>query len=481
MRGVTPEANVGDFPASDGYTLSRADPMRHARCSSPFYLALAIGLTLSAPIASAQGGRRGPPKTGSFQTDVPPIALNAILARPTSTAVTLSLLSAADRDVVVVLEGEAPRRLPQHLRAGEPASVELTGLVADRAYRYHIEGAEPLLAGSFRTARRPGAGFRFVLQADSHLDERSDTRIYATALGNMRADSADFLIDLGDTFMSEKYPDFRTASAQYYAQRSYFGLVGNTLPVFLVQGNHDGELGWTAANASWAAAMRTRYFPPVLANDFYVSAPSAKNYYAWQWGDAAFLVLDPFVATTDRPNRAGTSWAWTLGKEQYDWLVRTLDRSTARYTFVFLHHLVGGTGYEARGGAEASRFFEWGGANLDGSPGFAARRPGWALPIHDLLLKYHVTAVFHGHDHLYVRQERDGIAYQEVPQPSLAREGGINSAEEYGYRSGTLFGSPGHVRVTVDSTRAVVEFVRSRLSTGNGGIVDRYELKPRPR
>jgi hypothetical protein len=257
--------------------------------------------------------------------------------------------------------------------------------------------------------------------------------------------------------------------------------VGNTLPVYLVQGNHDGELGWTPANASWAAAMRTRYFPPVLANDFYGSAPSAKSYYAWQWGDASFIVLDPFLATTERPNRAGTSWAWTLGKEQYDWLVRTLDRSKARYTFVFLHHLVGGTGYEARGGAEASRFFEWGGANLDGAPGFAAHRPGWALPIHDLLVQHHVTAVFHGHDHLYVHQERDGIAYQEIPQPSLAREGGINSAEEYGYRSGTLFGSPGHVRVTVDSTRAVVEFVRSRLSAGNGGIVDRYELKPRPR
>jgi hypothetical protein len=118
---------------------------------------------------------------------------------------------------------------------------------------------------------------------------------------------------------------------------------------------------------------------------------------------------------------------------------------------------------------------------LDGSAGFAARRPGWGLPIHDLLVKHHVTAVFHGHDHLYVHQERDGIAYQEVPQPSLAREGGINSADEYGYRSGTLFGSPGHIRVTVDASRALVEFVRSRLSAGNGGIVDRYELKPRPR
>jgi len=455
--------------------------MRHAPRSSPFCLALALGLILSAPIASAQGGRRGPPKTGSFQTDVPPIALNAILARPTDSGVSLSVLSATDRDVSVSIDEEPNRRVAQRLRAGEPSTVELTGLHADRAYHYSVDGGTTRLSGSFRTARSASSTFRFVIQADSHLDERSDTRIYSNTLSNMRADSADFLIDLGDTFMSEKYADFRTAAAQYYAQRSYFGLVGNTLPLFLVQGNHDGELGWTPSNATWAAGMRTTYFPAVSANGFYSTASAARNYYAWHWGDATFIVLDPFAATTNRPNRAGTSWAWTLGKEQYDWLVGTLEHTSSRYTFVFLHHLVGGTGYEARGGAEASRYFEWGGANLDGSPGFSSQRPGWGVPIHDLLVKHHVTAVFHGHDHLYVHQERDGIAYQEVPQPSLAREGGINSAEEYGYRSGTLFGSPGHVRVTVDSSRATVEFLRSRLSAGNRGVVDRYELKPRPR
>lgn len=428
--------------------------------------------------ADAQGGRRGPPATGTFQTDVAPIDLNVILARPTPTGVTLSLLSGTDRDATVVIDAEPVQRRAQKLRAGEPVTMEVTGLQADHTYHYSVDGGTTQRSGTFHTARGKGATFRFVLQADSHLDERSDLRVYTNTLTNMRADSADFLIDLGDTFMSEKYADFRTASAQYYAQRSYFGLIGNTLPVFLVQGNHDGELGWTPANAVWAAGLRTKYFPPVAADGFYRTPGTARNYYAWRWGDATFIVLDPFAETTVRPNRAGTSWAWTLGKSQYDWLVATLENNPSPYTFVFLHHLVGGSGYEARGGSEASRFFEWGGANLDGSPGFSTQRPGWGMPIHDLLVKHQVTAVFHGHDHLYVHQERDGIAYQEVPQPSLGREGGINSAEEYGYRSGTLFGSPGHLRITVDSAKAQVEFIRSRLAAGNGGIVDRYELKP---
>jgi hypothetical protein len=37
------------------------------------------------------------------------------------------------------------------------------------------------------------------------------------------------------------------------------------------------------------------------------------------------------------------------------------------------------------------------------------------MPIHQLLLENHVTTVFHGHDHLFAKQELDGIIYQEVP------------------------------------------------------------------
>ncbi|MEI8259197.1 MAG: metallophosphoesterase, partial [Deltaproteobacteria bacterium] len=218
--------------------------------------------------------------------------------------------------------------------------------------------------------------------------------------------------------------------------------------------------------------------PQPGANSFYNSALTPRNYFAWTWGDATFIVLDPYGFTTNKPTNAGSAWAWTLGKEQYDWLTGVLQKNTSSYTFVFIHNLVGGAGFEARGGSEASVYNEWGGANADGTSGFAAQRPGWAKPIHDLLLQYKVTAMFHGHDHLYVHQERDGIAYQEVPQPSLGREANTSSAAGYSYATGTLLPSSGHLRVTVTPAKATVEYVRSSLTSGNGTVVDRYDLKP---
>lgn len=425
---------------------------------------------------------RTAPPAGVFQTTVPPIDFNVVPARPTDVAVSLSLYSAVARTVTLTLL-ESGRTVTAALPAGEPTVLELTGLSPDRAYRYRITATSPALnyEGLVRTARAVGASYRFVMQADSHLDENSDLNVYTNTLRNMLADSADFLVDLGDTFMSDKYTDYRDAAAHYVAQRYYFGLAGTQLPLYLVQGNHDAETGWLSANASWAASQRLRWFPAVSPNAFYSSGATAalpRNYYAWKWGDALYIALDPFAFTSSKPSATSTSWAWTLGKEQYDWLTRTLESNTAKYTFVFLHHLVGGQGFEARGGSEASRFFEWGGANADGTTAFAQRRPGWALPIHDLLVKHRVSAVFHGHDHLYVNQLRDGIRYLEVPQPSYARENSTASAADYGYASGVLLGSSGHIRVTVGPTKTTVAYVRSRLAAGNGVIADQFDIQP---
>jgi hypothetical protein len=123
------------------------------------------------------------------------------------------------------------------------------------------------------------------------------------------------------------------------------------------------------------------------------------------------------------------------------------------------------------------------------------------MPIHDMLVKHGVSAVFHGHDHLYVHGQRDGIHYQCVPQPgNLA--GNTRSASHYGYASGVIHGSPGHVRVHVTPSEAKVEFVRtamegaaggdgrdareargddrrSRATQPNGTIVDSYTVAPR--
>lgn len=141
----------------------------------------------------------------------------------------------------------------------------------------------------------------------------------------------------------------------------------------------------------------------------------------------------------------------------------------------------------------SSFFFEWGGKNADGSLRF--RRPparmGDADP--DLLVKRRVSAVFHGHDHLYVRSERDGLVYQCVPQPGNVAGGTRSAAAEYGYKSGTIFGSPGYLRVRIGAEQARVEFVRSAVANAgepgnrrgdprntevNGTVVHRYSISP---
>ena len=428
------------------------------------------------------GQGRGGGRPAGFRTDFPAHDLDVIQARPTDTSVTMSLLAAKEMTVTLSYEpGGSPRQIA--IKAGEPFSVEIEGLAHNQSYRYSVVAGHTTLAtGTFRTARPSGAPFTFAVQADSHLDGNTDPKIYENTLGNIVADKPDFLVDLGDTFMTEKYPVYQDAERQYLAQRYYLGIVGRTMPVFLVLGNHDGEAGWRASGggnvSAWASSTRRRYFPPVEANRFYSAGPAGSNSYAFTWGDALLIVLDPFTATRDKPQSDEDGWSWTLGKAQYDWLAATLASSKAPFRLVFIHHLVGGGTREARGGAEASIYFEWGGANRDGSKGFAAHRPGWSMPIHDLLVSQHVAAVFHGHDHLYVRQERDGLVYQEVPQPGHARGEAAGNAEEYGYLSGTVLGSSGHLRLSVAAAGTVVEYVRSRLAGGNAEIADRYTLKP---
>lgn len=475
----------------------------HPRCAAAICgLLLAAAFmqpaAMQSPAPRRGGGRggQGAPRMATFTTAVPDHPLDVVLARPAAESITLSILFYRDRRARVCRApgsgaSETCTEL-QSFRAGEPVPVVLGALRADTRYTYVIRASDgggtpevALASGEFHTQRAPGRAFTFTITADSHLDERTDGRAYARSLRAAAMDHPDFHVDLGDTFMTERHPDRPSAARQYLAQRYYFGLLAEASPIFLALGNHDGEGARRRPggddSAAWALDMRRRYFPNPIADGFYSGNTALgpgggplEDYYAWRWGDARFIVLDPFWYSA----RAGDDgWNWTLGAEQYQWLERILASSAARFTFVFIHHLVGGADRQARGGAEASRFYEWGGANADGAPGFDARRPGWALPIHDLLARYRVTAVFHGHDHLYARQERDGLIYQAVPQPGDARGGSARSAREYGYLSGTILGGAGYLRVHVTPGEAMVEYVDT-VSAATGRIAHQYTVRP---
>ena len=206
-----------------------------------------------------------------------------------------------------------------------------------------------------------------------------------------------------------------------------------------------------------------------------------QNYYAWRWGDAQFIVLDPYWSTTSRGRSVDEGWRWTLGKTQYDWLRNTLESSEAVFKFVFIHNLVGGNDEAARGGAEAAKFFEWGGYDFNGAYTFDDHRPGFEKPIHHLLADNGVSVVFHGHDHFFARQEVDGVVYQLVPQPGHAskqrprgqsdgRRGGGSAgnarrmAADYGYDSGDILSGSGCLRIAVSPDESTVDFL---LSDGN--------------
>jgi hypothetical protein len=143
-------------------------------------------------------------------------------------------------------------------------------------------------------------------------------------------------------------------------------------------------------------------------------------------------------------------------------LKTTLESSTAKYKFIFCHHLIGGD-KDGRGGVEIADKYEWGGNNLNGSYGFDVQRPGWPKPIKEILKENRATIFFHGHDHFFGKQDRECMVYQEVPQPSHPNFTGVSYAEGYGYFQGQILPNSGHMRVQVAPEGVKVEYVRVYL------------------
>ena len=125
-------------------------------------------------------------------------------------------------------------------------------------------------------------------------------------------------------------------------------------------------------------------------------------------------------------NKNRDLWNVTLGETQYRWFKQTLETSTARYKFVFAHH-INGTG---RGGIELANSYEWGDA-----AGLAAHRPGWEKTIHQLMVDNHVTIFFQGHDHLFAYQQLDGVVYQTLPSPADPNYAADNASAYHQARS----------------------------------------------
>jgi hypothetical protein len=115
---------------------------------------------------------------------------------------------------------------------------------------------------------------------------------------------------------------------------------------------------------------------------------------------------------------------------------------------------------DVRGGIEWAGLYEWGGTDKNGTDRFAEMRPGWDMPVHQLFVKYGVDIYFQGHDHFFVKQELQGVVYQEVPQPATPGGDPQNMAHEYAYKSGTILAGPGYIMVTVSESGVQVDYMQ---------------------
>ena len=431
-----------------------------------------------------QGG--GGPKH-VFTGPAPYHSFDVILARPTSNSITISVLAYEELQAWVQYGTEkdnlSAKTTPTKVVPDKPFEFVLKNLTSDTQYHYQLytkkpKDAEPVPGkiSHFHTQRKPGSAFTFTVQSDSHLDQGTRPAVYEKTLANALEDNPDFHVDIGDTFMTDKYPNFKDSLPQYLAQRYYLGQMSHSSPLFLVLGNHDGERldrydGKADSMPVWSCLNRKKYFPNPYPDGFYSGnkeelKPIGKleNYYAFEWGDAQFIALDPFWNT--KRNRGKTdegNWSRTLGETQFKWLEKTLASSKAKYKFVFIHHLVGGLDESARGGSEAAVLYEWGGKNKEGQDEFKARRPGWSMPIHSLFVKHKVSVVFHGHDHFFAKQDLDKVVYLMVPQPGHPGSERLKNVDEYGYVRGDFLSPAGHIRVSVSAEMAKIDYVRSVL------------------
>ena len=322
-------------------------------------------------------------------------------------------------------------------------------------YNYNDSGWVARAEHSFWTQRASGSSFSFDVTSDSHVNIMlGSATTWTSTMNNIAADHPDFLIDLGDTFAMDNVTTLAGADAAYLYQRDFFDLAGHSAGIYLAPGNHEQTEGWhlddttnvTLTPPAMSINMMKKYYLNPVPGAFYSGNTETfdfidgdgllEDYYSWEWGDALFMVIDPYWYTTSKPYTGNTGggepeagsgdrWAWSLGQDQFTWLKQTLESSDALYKFIFAHHMVGGSEDYVRGGANPAHLVEWGGYNEAGTTyEWATKRSGWGEePVHDILVANHVSAFIHGHDHQYAYEKRDGVVYVSMAAAGFSGSG----------------------------------------------------------
>lgn len=348
------------------------------------------------------------------------------------------------------------------VRSTDVAEWSVDGLTPSTGYDYEIVGcsagsATPLYAAHAVTQRPAGQPFSFALITDTHIgsdlsfSNQGDPATLSTVDAALATASPDFVVNLGDMLDYHEYgfnappPSAAVARLAYLNYRRTLGDVTASVAHYPVLGGWDGENGCNSAEEiDRSRPVRLLYLPSPGPETYPEGGSPFRDYYAFTWGDALFVVLNVYTYTptchllNDNP---GLPDDWTLGQEQLDWLRRTLTNATSKWKFLLIHHPVGGNAGDAANSAY-------------GRGGGRAAHVGEQDTVHQMMMELGVQIFFYGHDHVFTDMVVDTIHYS---LPGSAGAIWMFDESETGYT--TSWPDSGWGRVDVSSDEVHVQFI----------------------
>lgn len=447
-------------------------------------MALLLGTT---PLLGICDAAADEPAAGTQKEDEGPSLLTyAFVAVPTADSAVINFINgdqplkaelryrAEGASAWTTLPVDLPATLQNQLRSGTK-NVRLEGLKPATRYEFELrQGDKPVMggSGSFMTQRLKPEPFRFIAMTDAHVNPANPER---SPVLRMSADTAlryepDFVFYLGDNIQTVGSTHGGPAAQEdhpnifYIYYRQMLGQLQSKAGQFVLNGNWEGENGWhPEPNRSWARNARMALAPAPDNTTYPEGGSKNQDYYAFTWGDVLLVGLNAtgYNAVNHEHTRGpGSGSDWTLGKEQYAWLEKTLAQSKAKWKFLFIHHAVGGNAGDdvntryARGGGRAAHI-------------------GEQAKVHALMQKYGVEVFFYAHDHVFTDMDVDGIHY--ICTGSVGAPWKFTTAET-GYTD--YIPDSGFTVVDVDNNTATVRYVRPDAADPMGKELYSVTLKP---
>ena len=421
----------------------------------------------------------------AFSEEISPYFLvSPFLGRPTQTSMTMNLV-AGDKAIVSYFKfGEEEKSRVRswqrtedfHLKARSVGEIVLQSLLPGILYQYQLfarfsESKEFQLVTtqSFRTQRLESSPFSFAIVSDSHLTpfNRDRLEILKQVSSSIFSRKPEFLLMLGDniqTFTSHGGPmtEQRFGPILYTLLRQGLKDLPSSVPVFMANGNWEGENGWhPVKEKEWARQARLAFIPNPDHKTYPEGGSVNEDYYGFTWGDVLCLVLNVTGYTPEDHalgSRIGRSDDWTLGDKQKDWLFRQLSESKAQWKLLFIHHTVGGNS----GDDMNSRY---------GRGGGRAANIGEQALIHQWMRQFGVQVFFYGHDHVFTDMVVDDIHYTCVGSAGAPWK---FSRAETGYER--YWTPSGYTWVEVRAEYLKVSFVKPDPKVAEGEVIHTFEI-----